>query len=583
MASPNPPGRELLMSQSSAQRATVTLESTVETDNEVEPIPARIHGAQNVELKDSAMYGGKGVFATKDIGEGGLVFSIQKPLLAIMGSHELKSVCDNCLAKVWLLKEPDLKLYSTPKFDMELKTCAGCKVVDYCSRDCQKAAWKHHHKHECRVFVAVQGSERVTFGEKAARGNSIVTNLDFRMMIRMLVLYQNNEISDAEWAELMHFANARASKVEQPDFKGITKAMAVLLEKYTGKVLKRSKLLKLINTIRRRASDVYVPLMKGVNRSCEPLIHTTLSEVGAFFDPFVCLIKNACEANAWVVFESNELRFRALRDIPAGTELTISWHRGCLADWDAHRSLLVESLDMDCNCVVFQNRGPGPAPELIERLKKYDDDRVAEVDDADIFGEVLDTIKETKSAGFGTANGMYGLYKHAISGYISRRKTTDAVKHLLELYYVVGPARVPRVYPHFRIDTLHNLLSTLTVTISDRQLLITYPRPQEFEPLPAEVMKLVGEVGAGLHCKLVADTAKYLGEDSMAATFENATLRDYLTNGQFGWAAACQDPSKREYAEVTCNGALHNQYLESMKKLLEWFGIEGVGEDEILA
>ena len=72
------------MSESREQSAAATLESTVETDNEVESIPARIHDAQNVELEDSTMYGGKGVFATKDIGEGDLVFSIKKPLLAIV-------------------------------------------------------------------------------------------------------------------------------------------------------------------------------------------------------------------------------------------------------------------------------------------------------------------------------------------------------------------------------------------------------------------------------------------------------------------------------------------------------------------
>ena len=31
----------------------------------------------------------------------------------------------------------------------DLKSCAKCKIVKYCSRECQTADWKYEHKYEC--------------------------------------------------------------------------------------------------------------------------------------------------------------------------------------------------------------------------------------------------------------------------------------------------------------------------------------------------------------------------------------------------------------------------------------------------
>lgn len=95
MASSNPPGgvtsdvvsqmAGLSISDSPMPSATAAVESA-STDNGIQGIPTRVQGAQNVELKDSTMYGGKGVFATENFGDGDLVFSIKQPLLAIVSS-----------------------------------------------------------------------------------------------------------------------------------------------------------------------------------------------------------------------------------------------------------------------------------------------------------------------------------------------------------------------------------------------------------------------------------------------------------------------------------------------------------------
>jgi hypothetical protein len=37
-----------------------------------------------------------------------------------------------------------------------LQLCSGCRLVRYCGRECQMAAWRAVHKHTCKLYVAAQ-------------------------------------------------------------------------------------------------------------------------------------------------------------------------------------------------------------------------------------------------------------------------------------------------------------------------------------------------------------------------------------------------------------------------------------------
>ena len=43
---------------------------------------------------------------------------------------------------------------STESVGAGLKICGRCRQVAYCSRNCQKAAWKRGHKKECEALQA---------------------------------------------------------------------------------------------------------------------------------------------------------------------------------------------------------------------------------------------------------------------------------------------------------------------------------------------------------------------------------------------------------------------------------------------
>jgi hypothetical protein len=37
-----------------------------------------------------------------------------------------------------------------------LQLCSGCKLVRYCGRECQAAAWRAVHRHTCKLYAAAQ-------------------------------------------------------------------------------------------------------------------------------------------------------------------------------------------------------------------------------------------------------------------------------------------------------------------------------------------------------------------------------------------------------------------------------------------
>lgn len=79
---------------------------------------------------------GNGLAADKDVRVGEVIIDIAEPFLILVESIMLDHACSQCLNKI----------------EEGLKRCSGCKVVQYCSVECQQKAWKSIHKQECRIF-----------------------------------------------------------------------------------------------------------------------------------------------------------------------------------------------------------------------------------------------------------------------------------------------------------------------------------------------------------------------------------------------------------------------------------------------
>jgi hypothetical protein len=53
-----------------------------------------------------------------------------------------------------------------------LQLCSGCKLVRYCGRECQMAAWRAVHRHTCKLYAAAQKHEEVVSMRRALQAGT---------------------------------------------------------------------------------------------------------------------------------------------------------------------------------------------------------------------------------------------------------------------------------------------------------------------------------------------------------------------------------------------------------------------------
>ena len=73
---------------------------------------------------------GSGLFATKNIEAGELIFTLDRPAVAALDSASLPNVCSNCFVSASGITA----LYGGSSEDVTLKACTGCKTLRYCSK-----------------------------------------------------------------------------------------------------------------------------------------------------------------------------------------------------------------------------------------------------------------------------------------------------------------------------------------------------------------------------------------------------------------------------------------------------------------
>ena len=97
------------------------------------------------------MESGVTMLITKRDYEPGDVIISEEPFIYILDSQNRGSFCDSCLQE-----------------SAFFKTCSGCGLLKYCSRECQLKDWEAHDKYkECKVFNRMKG--KLTCERKASR------------------------------------------------------------------------------------------------------------------------------------------------------------------------------------------------------------------------------------------------------------------------------------------------------------------------------------------------------------------------------------------------------------------------------
>lgn len=111
----------------------------------------------NVKVEDSPT-AGSGLFALKTIPAGSLVFSLTRPLIAVLDIPRLANTCSNCFE--YEIPPSPLPSENHPP-EITVKACTGCKTLKFCSKRCQSQAWKRSHKYECAVLSKAHTPEKL--------------------------------------------------------------------------------------------------------------------------------------------------------------------------------------------------------------------------------------------------------------------------------------------------------------------------------------------------------------------------------------------------------------------------------------
>lgn len=114
---------------------------------------------ENVRVQKSGILGaGRGLFAAKDFRPGDVVLAVDRPLVAELDIDRLKDTCAWCFQRGATdpLERKHSAAMGLPTGFTEVKACAGCQRISYCSKKCQSKAWKAEHKYECKILAPVE-------------------------------------------------------------------------------------------------------------------------------------------------------------------------------------------------------------------------------------------------------------------------------------------------------------------------------------------------------------------------------------------------------------------------------------------
>ncbi|KUI68447.1 Histone-lysine N-methyltransferase SMYD3 [Cytospora mali] len=268
---------------------------------------------------------GSGLFAINDIQAGSDIFRSQ-PFLVVCEASS-KGICDWCLMNRNASVHPDGRFYTSDDFKPNIAPCSRCKVAQYCSKACQSKAWKSYHKYECALM----------------KQNPDVLSVD-QALCRLLYWHKKKAISKDDFqiiAALETHFETRMDQLQDEDENNEepvvdqTLAVAANARLTTKSSLDLAVIRRLYCAILTNAFTIRPAEFEEAYGTCLDLV--------------VSLINHCCDENAHIFFEGRELRCRALKDIPAGSEITVCYQDD-QQDVLQRRRTLKEQFCITCNC-----------------------------------------------------------------------------------------------------------------------------------------------------------------------------------------------------------------------------------------
>jgi SET and MYND domain-containing protein len=256
------------------------------------------HGINDsLEVRESEHYG-RGVYARAAISPGVEVMRAE-PFVHVISDDVRGQLCDHCL------KESETLL-----------RCGHCKFVRYCSKDCQRGDWRCHGG-ECKGIARAVPHSPTPLMRMVARALQRTREMQATHKQEMDLFCSNVEkLSQEVKEELATLMFGVRLLLEEPDSHTMEKAYSILCK-------------ALCNTFTIHRAD--------------------LDAIGAGLYLGPSLLNHSCLPNCVAVFNGPTLMIRAIRPIPAGEQLLISY-LDLLDGLEQRRRTLRRTYSFQCEC-----------------------------------------------------------------------------------------------------------------------------------------------------------------------------------------------------------------------------------------
>ncbi|KAK5677536.1 hypothetical protein LTS10_010108 [Elasticomyces elasticus] len=286
-----------------------------------------------IEIRASEIPGaGNGLFAKRTFESGDVVLQLPRPLVAELYDQYREHSCAWCFlrAPASEMERKRATAFGSRTADITVTACTGCKITRYCSKVCQRKAWKCEHKYECKVL----GQEQL--------------NQPARIVLKLLGRLRAGEESIKTIMD--YHSKQNDVKIEDPDYHDkLSRAVATAWQHCE------------------RAEDLSGGLAMAMTLGFNVMLNslnlsntaTPSDQVGRGFDPVLCAANHSCDPNAFFVFETPRAVLRAARKIKEGEEVFISY-KSDTKPFKYRQAELKEFYFFDCRCPKCEK---GTAPD----------------------------------------------------------------------------------------------------------------------------------------------------------------------------------------------------------------------------
>ncbi|TGO49150.1 hypothetical protein BCON_0219g00090 [Botryotinia convoluta] len=406
----------------------------------------------------------KGLYVDKAVSPGDILFTIEKPLFAIVEESNTRlRTCDNCFA--YQSVEEVLGTVSTVEREIEtaipFDQCGSCGVYHYCDKRCQKEAFEHHHKHECLTLVDFLTEEPLA--------ESLIERTDFRFVLRFLCMAKANRLTEAIMRE---FFTAPIGNLYDfgPSMETSYRNLSLNMKLLARSPVHEDSVLHILCFAVHQFIQMHQPFICQFNRHDISYWNTsspTSIPCGSYYEPFITIMRNDCNANARDYFDGTAYILQANCAIPANTEITRRF--SSLNDYEGRRLEIMRKEKLDCKCTLCIRGNLGPTGDLRKRMLSVHVCNYKPGLDKEQLKEQLaidhKVIADLRSNGFGyDCPDLRRAYMSLFGGQFdrdSRTRTQDykgSLKLLLTVYYLIDPVACPAPSPEERIKVLHFLI-----------------------------------------------------------------------------------------------------------------------------